>query len=129
MAKKNTTTSPKSAKPAVSMFAASFASNKRASSNSFTEVNEYKLTRDEAKSIKDIRIVRATRTKDAEVLKARVTLTSGESVDYNLLHHWEFAVGDTIDKSTVTLCNLQDAEGNLKEYNGEPVVYLYGELD
>lgn len=130
MAKKNTSTSPKSTTNSVSMFAQSLIDNKSRSENSFTVVNEYSLTKDEAKSIKDIRIIRAARTDDGDdVLKAKVTLSKGGTIEYALLHHWEFAAGDVLDKSSITLCNLKDAKGKLKEYKGKPVVYLYGDLD
>jgi hypothetical protein len=111
------------------MFAQSLIDNESKSENSFTVVNEYSLTKDEAKSIKDIRIIRVARTDDGDVLKAKVTLLKGSTIEYSLLHHWEFAAGDVLDKSTITLCNLKDAKGKLKEYKGKPVVYLYGDLD
>lgn len=130
MAKKNTSTSSKSTTNSVSMFAKSLSSKKeQKSKSSLTVVNEYSLTPDERKSIKDIRIIRVNRTKDGDVLKAKVTMRDGDSYEYELLHHWEFAAGDTLDVSSVTLCNLEDASGNLKEYNGEPVVYLYGDVE
>lgn len=130
MAKKNTSTSPKSTTNSVSMFAQSLIDNESRSENSFTVVNEYSLTKDEAKSIKDIRIIRVARTDDGDdVLKAKVTLSKGGTIKYDLLHHWEFAAGDVLDKSSITLCNLKDAKGKLKEYKGKPVVYLYGDLD
>lgn len=130
MAKKNTSTSPKSTTNSVSMFAQSLIDNESRGENSFTVVNEYSLTKDEAKSIKDVRIIRVARTDDGDdVLKAKVTLSKGGTIEYALLHHWEFAVGDVLDKSSITLCNLKDAKGNLKEYKGKPVVYLYGDLD
>jgi hypothetical protein len=130
MAKKNTSTSPKSTTNSVSIFAQSLIDNESRSENSFTVVNEYSLTKDEAKSIKDIRIIRVARTDDGDdVLKAKVTLSKGGTIEYALLHHWEFAAGDVLDKSTITLCNLKDAKGKLKEYKGKPVVYLYGDLD
>ena len=130
MAKKNTSTSLKSTTNSVSMFAQSLIDNESRSENSFTVVNEYSLTKDEAKSIKDIRIIRVARTDDGDdVLKAKVTLSKGGTIEYALLHHWEFAAGDVLDKSSITLCNLKDAKGKLKEYKGKPVVYLYGDLD
>jgi hypothetical protein len=130
MAKKNTSTSPKSTTNSVSIFAQSLIDNESRSENSFTVVNEYSLTKDEAKSIKDVRIIRVARTDDGDdVLKAKVTLSKGGTIEYALLHHWEFAAGDMLDKSTITLCNLKDAKGKLKEYKGKPVVYLYGDLD
>lgn len=130
MAKKNTSTSPKSTTNSVSMFAQSLIDNESRSENSLTVVNEYSLTKDEAKSIQDIRIIRVARTDDGDdVLKAKVTLSKGGTIEYALLHHWEFAAGDKLDKSTITLCNLKDAKGKLKEYKGKPVVYLYGDLD
>lgn len=131
MAKKNTSTSSKSATTnGVSMFAQSLIDNESRSENSFTVVNEYSLTKDEAKSIKDVRIIRVARTDNGDdVLKAKVTLSKGGTIEYALLHHWEFAAGDVLDKSSITLCNLKDAKGNLKEYKGKPVVYLYGDLD
>ena len=129
MAKKNTSTSSKSTTNSVSMFAQSLIDNESRSENSLTVVNEYSLTKDEAKSIKDVRIIRVARTDDGnDVLKALVTRTSGKTKEYALLHHWEFAVGDKLDKSSITLCNLKDAKGKLKEYKGKPIVYLYGEL-
>ena len=129
MAKKNTSTSSKSTTNSVSMFEQSFL-EESTSENSLTVVNEYSLTKDEAKSIKDVRIIRVARTDDGDdVLKALVTRTSGKTKEYALLHHWEFAAGDKLDKSTITLCNLKDAKGKLKEYKGKPVVYLYGDLD
>ena len=128
MAKKNTSTSPKSTTNSVSMFEQSFL-EESTSENSLTVVNEYSLTKDEAKSIKDIRIIRVARTDDGDdVLKALVTRTDGKFKEYALLHHWEFVAGDKLDKSTITLCNLKDAKGKLKEYKGKPVVYLYGDL-
>lgn len=129
MAKKNTSTSPKSTTNSVSMFEQSFL-EESTSENSFTVVNEYSLTKDEVKSIKDIRIIRVARTDDGDdVLKALVTRTSGKTKEYALLHHWEFAAGDKLNlKSSITLCNLKDAKGKLKEYKGKPIVYLYGEL-
>lgn len=130
MAKKNTSTSSKSTANSVSMFAQSLIDNESRSENSLTVVNEYSLTKDEAKSIKDIRIIRVARTDDGDdVLKAKVTLSKGGTIEYALLHHWEFTAGDVLDKSSITLCNLKDAKGNLKEYKGKPVVYLYGDLD
>ena len=112
------------------MFAQSLIDNESRSENSFTVVNEYSLTKDEAKSIKDVRIIRVARTDDGDdVLKAKVTLSKGGTIEYALLHHWEFAAGDVLDKSSITLCNLKDAKGSLKEYTGKPVVYLYGDLD
>ena len=130
MAKKNTSTSPKSTTNSVSMFAQSLIDNESRSENSLTVVNEYSLTKDEAKSIEDIRIIRVARTDDGDdVLKAKVTLSKGGTIEYALLHHWEFVAGDKLDKSTITLCNLKDAKGKLKEYKGKPVVYLYGDLD
>lgn len=129
MAKKNTSTSSESTTNSVSMFAQSLIDNE-SRSDSFTVVNEYSLTKDEAKSIKDIRIIRVARTDDGDdVLKAKVTLSKGGTIEYALLHHWEFAAGDMLDKSSITLCNLKDAKGKLKEYKGKPVVYLYGDLD
>lgn len=130
MAKKNTSTSPKSTTTnSVSMFAKSLTSKKESKrESSLTVVNEYSLTRAEAKSIKDIRIVRVNRTKSGDVLKARVTMLDGDQYDYELLHHWEFAAGDELDKSSITLCNLKGPDG-LKKYNGEPVVYLYGDVE
>ena len=130
MAKKNT----KAAEAAettnsVSMFAQSLIDNESRSENSLTVVNEYSLTKDEAKSIKAIRIIRVARTDDGDVLKAKVTLSKGGTIEYALLHHWEFTAGDVLDKSTITLCNLKDAKGKFKEYKGKPVVYLYGDLD
>lgn len=128
MAKKNTSTSSESTTNSVSMFAQSLIDNE-SRSDSFTVVNEYSLTKDEAKSIKDIRIIRVARTDDGDdVLKAKVTLSKGGTIEYALLHHWEFAAGDVLDKSSITLCNLKNAKGKLKEYKGKPVVYLYGEL-
>ncbi len=131
MAKNTTKTSKKSSTTATSsMFAKSLSSKKeQKSKSSLTVVNEYSLTPDERKSIKDIRIIRVHRTKDGDVLKAKVTMRDGDSYEYELLHHWEFAVGDELDLSSITLCNLEDAKGNLKEYNGEPVVYLYGDVE
>lgn len=130
MAKKNTSTSPKSTTNSVSMFAQSLIDHESRSESSFTVVNEYSLTKDEAKSIKDIRIIRVARTDDGDdVLKAKVTLSKGGTIEYALLHHWEFAAGDVLDKSSITLCNLKDAKGKLKEYKGKPVVYLYGDID
>lgn len=130
MAKKNTSTSSKSTTTnSVSMFAQSLIDNESRSASSLTVVNEYSLTPDERKSIKDIRIIRVARTDDGDdVLKAKVTLSKGGTIEYALLHHWEFAAGDELDKSSITLCNLKDAKGNLKEYKGKPVVYLYGDL-
>lgn len=130
MAKKNTNAANAAATTdQVSMFEQSFL-EESTSENSFTVVNEYSLTKDEAKSIKDVRIIRVARTDDGnDVLKALVTRTSGKTKEYALLHHWEFAVGDKLDKSSITLCNLKDAKGKLKEYKGKPIVYLYGELN
>ena len=130
MAKKNTSTSPKSTTNGVSMFAQSLTSKKESKKeSSLTVVNEYSLTKDEAKSIKDIRIIRVARTDDGDdVLKAKVTMQDDDQFEYELLHHWEFAAGDVLDKSSITLCNLKDAKGKLKEYKGEPVVYLYGDV-
>ena len=130
MAKKNTSTSSKSTTNSVSMFAQSLIDNESRSENSLTVVNEYSLTKDEAKSIKDVRIIRVARTDDGDdVLKAKVTMQDDDQFEYELLHHWEFAAGDVLDKSSITLCNLKDAKGKLKEYKGKPVVYLYGDLD
>lgn len=129
MAKKNTKAAEAAATTnSVSMFEQSFL-EESTGENSFTVVNEYSLTKDEAKSIKDIRIIRVARTDDGDdVLKALVTRISGKTKEYALLHHWEFVAGDKLDKSTITLCNLKDAKGKLKEYKGKPVVYLYGDL-
>lgn len=132
MAKKNDTkTSSKSAPTdQVSMFEQSLIDNESRSENSLTVVNEYSLTKDEVKSIKDIRIIRVARTDDGDdVLKAKVTLSKGGTIEYALLHHWEFAAGDVLNKSSITLCNLKDAKGKFKEYKGKRVVYLYGDLD
>lgn len=131
MAKKNTKAANTAATTdQVSMFAQSLSLKKETKKeSSLTVVNEYSLTKDEAKSIEDIRIVRVNRTKDGDVLKARVTMQDGDEYDYELLHHWEFAAGDVLDKSSITLCNLKDAKGKLKEYKGKPIVYLYGDLD
>ena len=130
MAKKNTNAANAAATTdQVSMFEQSFL-EESTSENSFTVVNEYSLTKDEAKSIKDVRIIRVARTDDGDdVLKAKVTLSKGGTIEYALLHHWEFAAGDVLDKSSITLCNLKDAKGKLKEYKGKPIVYLYGELN
>lgn len=130
MAKNTTKTSSKSSTTAKSsMFAKSLSQKKeQKSKSSLTVVNEYSLTIAERRSIKDIRIVRVNRTKSGDVLKARVTMLDGDSYEYELLHHWEFAAGDELDKSSITLCNLEGPEG-LKEYNGEPVVYLYGDVE
>ena len=130
MAKKNTKTSSKSTTTnSVSMFAKSLSQKKeQKSKSSLTVVNEYSLTIAERRSIKDIRIVRVNRTKSGDILKARVTMLDGDSYEYALLHHWEFAAGDELDKSSITLCNLEGPDG-LKEYNGEPVVYLYGDVE
>lgn len=130
MAKKNTKAANTAATTdQVSMFAKSLSSKKETKKeSSLTIVNEYSLTKAEAKSIKDIRIVRVNRTKSGDVLKARVTMQDGDQYDYELLHHWEFAAGDELDKSSITLCNLKGPEG-LKKYNGEPVVYLYGDVE
>ena len=99
----------------------------RKSKSSWTVVNEEFLTKDDINTIKSVKVIRASRSKDSEVLKARITYKDGDSEEFELRHHWEFQVGDELDKQTLSLCNLEDAEGNLKEYEGEVVEYLYGE--
>lgn len=103
----------------------------RKSTSSWTVVNEYELTKEDYSAISSVKVFRARRTEDGEVLKARITYKQGcgDPEEYELRHHWEFQVGDELDKQTLSLCNLEDAKGNLKEYNGEVVEYLYGDVE
>lgn len=100
-------------------------------SSNWTPVNEETLSPQDRATIKSVTVIKTGLTKDRQpILKADVHLKTGEHIQYPLHRVWEFERGDSLNVKSLTLCNLQDAEGNLKEdNNGDIVDYLYGDVE
>lgn len=100
-------------------------------SSNWTPVNEETLSPQDRALIKSVTVIKTGLTKDRQpILKADVHLKTGEHIQYPLHRVWEFERGDSLVVKSLTLCNLQDAEGNLKEdNNGDIVDYLYGDVE
>ena len=128
MAKNTKKTSAKSTKSTVSRFAtaASKAANK---ASEWTPVNEETLSPQDRALIKSATVVQY-KTSSGPVLKCKIAFKDGTLAEFPLQRHWEFERGDTLNIKSLTLCNLQDADGNLKEdNNGDVVEYIYGDVE
>ena len=132
MADNTKKTSAKSAvKSAVSRFQKATKVAKDKKKSSFFPVNEEKLSSDDIRLIKSAVIVKTGKGKDGQdILKCRITYKDGDSAEFPLQRSWEFERGDSLILKSLTLCNLEDADGNLKEDDdGNIIDYIYGDVE
>ena len=99
------------------------------SSSTWTPVNEEPLSPQDRALIKSATVVQY-KTSSGPILKCKLAFKDGSLAEFPLQRHWEFERNDTLNIKSLTLCNLEDADGNLKTDNNDTVVeYIYGDVE